>query len=76
MPADVGTYEFRLYANDTDTQLAVSNMVTVQEAEPEPEPDEETMLVYVPALLKGGELVPVEDSEVLKRFIGKKKPKS
>jgi hypothetical protein len=74
MPADVGTYEFRLYANDTDTQLAVSNPITVQEAEPEP--DEETMLVYVPALLKGGELVPVEDSEVLKRFIGKKKPKS
>jgi hypothetical protein len=73
MPADVGTYEFRLYANDTDTQLAVSNMVTVEEAEPEPEPDEETMLVYVPALLKGGELVPVEDSEVLKRFIRKKK---
>jgi hypothetical protein len=68
MPAEVGTYEFRLYANDTDTQLAVSNPITVQETEPEPEPEpEEGMLAWI---------IPVQDPEVLNRFMRKKKPKS
>jgi hypothetical protein len=73
MPTELGNYEFQFLADNGYTVIATSNQIAVAEPEP-PEPEEETMLVYVPALLKGGELVPVEDSEVLKRLMqGKKK---
>jgi hypothetical protein len=66
MPTELGTYEFRLFANDSEQLLATSNQVTVQEPEPEPEPPpDEGMLAWI---------IPVEDPAVLKRLMRKKKP--
>jgi subtilisin len=43
MPQTSGEYEFRLFANNGYTQLAVSAPITVVEPEPEPEPGPTTL---------------------------------
>jgi hypothetical protein len=68
MPAELGIYEFHLYADNGYERIATSNPVTVAEPVPEPEPpDEERMLAWI---------IPIRDPAEIKRLMRSKKPKS